>query len=492
VRFLEQNTSIIWILLATLLSVLLSPSPLLLDEETHLWIAQQAAWFAPYDWAMPFPPFHETGFVFAHPPLFLWWLKLTGDSVFTAVPWLLLWWWSAWKLAEQHQVSPKLVLGMMLASAGVLMPLSRSMMPDLMVSALGAAALVLYGKAESRSSNVVAGCILGLAMWTKYPAVMLIVIPILWEKKFGKLLPFVCGALGVFFCGEFWIFMEYGEWHLWTVLQEAQVVGRGELSSRVVGLPLRLGLALLPMALIGLSVRPMFPLVIGLIGLFVWGDSTAIYLTLGTGVMALLWKGNRWLVSWVLLVWLGVVVGHNYASPRYWLVTCIPLSVLAVQHCVDWKQWKQWTVIGVATLWMGTLMYTERIHANEIVRLTTQIETDLHNEYPNSIEEIAFSGEWTFRQQMLERGYLPFDHEGSHTQNMAQKMVLTAVNSAGWTPHTDDGWTKVQMWEAQSVHVRLSVPEDSVGWYADTLGFYPVQLLRLAKPIDRVELWKKQ
>ena len=137
-------------------------------------------------------------------------------------------------------------------------------------------------------------------------------------------------------------------------------------------------------------------------------------------------------------------------------------------------------------------MYTERIHANEIVRLTTQIETDLHNEYPNSIEEIAFSGEWTFRQQMLERGYLPFDHEGSHTQNMAQKMVLTAVNSAGWTPHTDDGWTKVQMWEAQSVHVRLSVPEDSVGWYADTLGFYPVQLLRLAKPIDRVELWKKQ
>jgi hypothetical protein len=232
----------------------------------------------------------------------------------------------------------------------------------------------------------------------------------------------------------------------------------------------------------------MIPILVGLVGLFVWGDSTAIYLTLGTGVMALLWNGNRWLVSWVLLVWLGVVVGHNYVSPRYWLVTCIPISVLAVQHCKDWMLWKQWTAIGIATLWMSALMYTERIHANEIVRLTAQIEADLNNEYPNSTKEMVFSGEWTFRQQMLKRGYLPFDHERSATQ----EMVLTSVNSAGWTPHTDEGWEKLQTWEGESVHVRLSVPEESVGWYADTLGFHPVQFLRIAKPIDRVELWKKQ
>ena len=70
--------------------------------------------------------------------------------------------------------------------------------------------------------------------------------------------------------------------------------------------------------------------------------------------------------------------------------------------------------------------------------------------------------------------------------------MLTSVNSAGWTPHTDEGWEKLQTWEGESVHVRLSVPEESVGWYADTLGFHPVQFLRIAKPIDRVELWKKQ
>jgi hypothetical protein len=42
---------------------------------------------------------------------------------------------------------------------------------------------------------------------------------------------------------------------------------------------------MLPMAMIGLIGRPMIPILVGLVGLFVWGGSTAIYLTLGTGTI---------------------------------------------------------------------------------------------------------------------------------------------------------------------------------------------------------------
>ena len=72
----------IWILGSAVFCLLVSPEPLLLDEETHRYIAKHTSFQRPYDWAMPFPPFQETGFIFAHPPLFHWWLKLVGDSMF--------------------------------------------------------------------------------------------------------------------------------------------------------------------------------------------------------------------------------------------------------------------------------------------------------------------------------------------------------------------------------------------------------------------------
>ena len=134
----------IWILGSAVFCLLLSPEPLLLDEETHRYIAENTSILRPYDWAMPFPPFHETGFVFAHPPLFHWWLKLVGNSLFTALPWLVLWWCGVWNLATHYKVSPQWTIGLLLGSAGVVMPLTRSLMPDLMVSSLGLYALSVY------------------------------------------------------------------------------------------------------------------------------------------------------------------------------------------------------------------------------------------------------------------------------------------------------------------------------------------------------------
>ena len=85
-------STVLWVLICTTVCLLMSPTPHVLDEETYLWIANEMAWGKPYDWHMPFPPFTETGFVFAHPPLFLWWVKWLGDGALVAIPWLVLWW----------------------------------------------------------------------------------------------------------------------------------------------------------------------------------------------------------------------------------------------------------------------------------------------------------------------------------------------------------------------------------------------------------------
>ena len=85
---------------------------------------------------------------------------------------------------------------------------------------------------------------------------------------------------------------------------------------------------------------------------------------------------------------------------------------------------------------------------------------------------------------MSERGIPPFDG--------TQSLVLTALNSAGWTPHEDDEWIQVHAWDGHNTRMLLSSSRASIGWYADTLGVYPVQLLSTAEPIERVELWKRR
>ena len=55
-----------------------------LDEESYLWIANEMSWARPYDWQLPWPPYDDA-FIYAHPPLFLWWVKsllvLEGESL---------------------------------------------------------------------------------------------------------------------------------------------------------------------------------------------------------------------------------------------------------------------------------------------------------------------------------------------------------------------------------------------------------------------------
>ena len=474
----------IWILGSAVFCLLVSPEPLLLDEETHLYIAKHTSFQRPYDWAMPFPPFQETGFIFAHPPLFHWWLKLVGNSIVTALPWLILWWAGGWKLAKHCQVSPRWTMGLLLCSAGVMMPLTRSLMPDLMVSALALYALSIYlSVADDDTPKIIwSGVLLGLAMWTKYPAIMLLFLPLLLENSTSKLVYFTLSAINVFLLGEVWLFLQYEQWHLLTVLQESDVVGRGSIGNRVFGIPVRLGLAALPMALIGIRRHPFFPLGVIGIGVYLLDLSLGLCLALGLSAFSLIWKGDRWMSIWVALVMLGIAVGHNYTAPRYWLFATVPLAILAAKHLENWPNAHRWGLMGVAFLWCTAIGYTERHHAEQSVNLAATVL----QEWPEdlSIEDSSFSGEWTFRAAMSEQGIPPFDG--------TQSLVLTALNSAGWTPHEDDAWEQVHSWDGHSSHMLLSSSRRSTGWYADTLGVYPLQVLWTAEPIERVELWKRR
>ena len=478
----RRSESWIWILGAAVLCVVLSPEPLLLDEETHLYIANHTSILKPYDWVMPFPPFHETGFVFAHPPLFHWWVKLVGDSILTAVPWLLLWWSGVWRLARHCRVSPRLSMLILMASAGVLLPLTRSVMPDLMVSALGVTALSLYLSTTKTAKVIASGVCLGLAMWTKYPAVLLLFIPMIVETDSRKVYTFVGTALGVFGVGELWIYIHYEQWHLLTVIVEADIVGRSPLGSRVFGLPVRLGLAALPIALVGVKRHPFYPLGVLGVGVYYLDLSLGLCLALGLSALGLFWKAERWMGVWAGLVLLGVVVGHNYVSPRYWLLAMPPLAILASKQMMDWKGWHLGLLFSFSAVWTAGILHTERLHADTSAALSQQALSELPAEV--SIDDMAFSGEWTFRSEMLKAGVQPFDDQ--------QQVVLTAVNSAGWTPPSDSNWVLLKTWEGGNGHFRLSSSEDSIGWYADTLGVYPIQVSTVGKPIERVELWKRQ
>ena len=366
----------------------------------------------------------------------------------------------------------------------VVMPMTRSLMPDLMVSALGLYALSIYLSRDlkDRWSIVGGGVLLGLAMWTKYPAILLLFVPLILERNAHKLAYFVLPAINVFLLGEMWLFFQYDQWHLLTVLSESDVVGRGALGHRAFGIPIRLGLSALPMALVGVRRHPFFPLGVIAVGIYLLDWKLGLCLALGLSTLGLMWKGDRWMSVWIGLVLLGVVVGHNYAAPRYWLVAMVPLAILACRHLQQWSLGHRWGLLGVSFLWATGMLFTERHHAEQSVKLAmtalSKLPADLNK------DSLAFSGEWTFRSQMLDVGIVPFDG--------TQSLVLTAVNAAGWTPHVEEGWQLLESWEAAGSYMRLSSSADSVGWYADTLGAYPVWMSGAAEPIERVELWKKQ
>ena len=462
-----------------------------LDEESYLWIAENLSWSRPYDWPLPWPPFDENAYVYAHPPLFLWMVKLAQGwtssvgmlKLVLAIPWQILLVGSvAWLATERskHPWRMVLVWGTM---AGVTLPSTRSLMPDLQVSALGTFAMTVWILApRDLRWMCLGGVALGLAGWTKYPALLLLIVPLMHPRDRIATSLFIGSALGLVFVGECWLAWVYDSFHLIEVLIRAPEIARGQLDNRLIGICNRLPVS--AFALVFLAVvqyrRGKYWFLLGCTAFGWWkaeelgvqGVYGAVLLTAMGGQVILSVLGKTQLHTWSWIVFFGVLVLHNYASPRYWLLAMAPATLIVVETITH----RRLILVAVVISGVGTHLVarTEALHASESQKLAQQI----HQQYPQA----EFSGEWTFRWQMQNLGL-------QHIQQRRPEWVVLARNSSG-------GMIEPMQYELHrtidgAAHfLHLVSAEKSVGYYSETLGFWPIMLKE--SPIEQVQIWKRK
>ena len=137
-------------------------------------------------------------------------------------------------------------------------------------------------------------------------------------------------------------------------------------------------------------------------------------------------------------------------------------------------------LLVVSFLWTTGMLFTERLHAEQSVKLAKPHCLDCHR-HQQRLSCLFRRVDLSIRN--VDAGIEPFDG--------TQSLVLTALNAAGWMPHAEDGWNSSNRGMQRRVHATVLIGR-SIGWYADTLGAYPVWMSGAAEPIERVELWKRQ
>ena len=210
-------------------------------------------------------------------------------------------------------------------------------MPDLPAMALASTAMLMWMKNEGWRPNLLAGALLGCAAWIKYPVLLLLFVPIFHAKKAQRWLPFLLGFLILFAVGELWLWLTYEELHLWVVLRRASEVASGAIGHRGVGLLMRASLALTSLVLFslllpGVLLRALFGAGLALAVAYELDISelwlAAVLGSLGGMVYGALLNGLRSpdpLLTWTILVVVGVLVSHN-AAPRYLALAVLPWS----------------------------------------------------------------------------------------------------------------------------------------------------------------------
>ena len=486
IRFITYST----ILLVFWFAWLAQPLPVL-DEESYLWIAENLSWDRPYDWPLPWPPFEENAYIYAHPPLFLWTVKaamLFTSSVsiikwLLAIPWQLLLIGSVAWLAIERSKYPWQMLLLWASMAGVALPITRSLMPDLQVSALATFAMTVWILSPRDLRWMCAGGLaLGLAAWTKYPALLLVVVPLMHPRDGIATTTFVGSAIGLVLLGECWLAWNYGQFHLLEVLIRAPEIARGSLDARLIGVCNRLPVAAFGFVLIALlhvgRFKYWFLLAFAVFGwwkakeMSVQSVYIAALLTAVGGQSIRFLLGKTALHTWAWIVFFGVLIAHNYASPRYWLLAMAPVTLLVLEMMT--LKGLMWGVLLLSSVGTHLLARTEALHALESQKLAKQVQED----YPQA----EFSGEWTFRWQMRQLGM-------KHLQQNHPKWVLVARNSSGGlTDSSQYDLLRTVAGEASLLH--LVSAENSVGYYSETIGFWPIWVGY--SPVEQVQVWKRK
>ncbi|MFT4974796.1 MAG: hypothetical protein ACI8S6_000679 [Myxococcota bacterium] len=472
----------------------------MLDEESYLAIATQLDFARPYDWWRPWPPWgghHEAdAFVYAHPPLHLWWVTaLSHLSLPTSLlkrlsglPWALLLGASGALIAQRTCRRPALAAWVWLTSPIVLLSLQRGLMPDLPVVAWSTAAVagwLLGGRAAA-----VGGLCLGLAVWTKYPALVLVPVFALDGLARRRLQPrfWLCAAV-LPLLGEAWLWSSYGRPHLWEVLSRADEIPRGPLPDRTLGLLVRAALlAPLPALLLGPA-----GLLLGLAALIL---AASILLTVGapptlltlaaTGALVIILSAlavrSGWrrqdpsflLGLWVLAALSGVALGHNFAGARYLLPAALPAALLLVTRLESRRS-------GRIALWAGgglwlaaalLLSWGEHRLASAQVTLADQAIA----RWP---EGGQFQGEWTFRWRLESAGWR------FYTGSPDGGVIVSAANASPGAPPPGQ---KIARMVEGGPGVIIVAPSHQIGLYGETLGAWPAGWG--PGPVEEVTAWR--
>ncbi len=411
-----------WLPWACVAMVLLAAAKVpALDEESYLWLGRMLDPTDPYGWSRAWPPWDATnGFVYAHPPLFLLWMRalaplqasLPALRIVAGAPFAWLLGWSVARLAAVTTHHPARASLAWLGSSIVVLGLQDSLMIDLPAVALLTAGVALWREALGAPDEVgllrgarLGGLALGLAVCTKYS--MAVVLPVLalhavrlrsrpGVLRAGVELVLVVAGLGV--AMEAVLAASYGGVHVWEVWSRRDEIPRGPMASRALGTLVR-G-ALLPSAAVVLLARPALGAVgagIGVAASIAVGEQlspaqAALLVTcsglggvlLARAVEAVLRgvarrrKGDRddaWLLGgWLLAVVGGVVVAHNFASARYLLPAAVPAAILVARSAEEVRHGKAvlaWTSALGGALALALALADARFSAagSEVARL---------------------------------------------------------------------------------------------------------------------------
>ena len=482
-------------LLYALLSTLLRSSYPVLDEESYLFIAEQLSLSRPYDWLLPWPPYTDS-YRYAHPPLFLIWIhcivQLVGENIFwlktlAGLPFQLMLggcigWFASTQVraAEEEAAQSRLRFQMLcLFSPVVLLVGARASMPDLMYAAFGGLAMALFLGARSWRGYLLCGVALGLSCWTKYPA-LLLWIPILYVAEWRAWRVIAAGFLLTWGVGECWLWLLYGKWHLLVVLSTADHVGRGAVSDRGVGFLMRLLIACPAIVLIGIAYRSKIWIGWSIAALGVtWYVLPS--LPVSDKILALLWvmvvimgvlrclRRLDFFALWLVSILVGVCATHNFSSPRYLILGMIPLAVLVERELRNRSKIWVYSLCAISLLLAVVIARAEHQYAENTMKLFAQLPQQTTGMY---------TGEWTFRAGARNYGLKLW-------KGQKEGLVLQPRQAVGGVLPKE--FHLQQVYYGNEGYRILLDQENSVGYYAETLGFWPLGWKK--GPLEELRVW---
>ena len=500
------------ILLVLSIAVFFAAGVPILDEESYLAITANFDVTRPYHWWRPWPPWYcgsePDAFVYAHPPLFLNWVAMAqsiADGIrpvrlLASVPPAALLGWSAAQLMNGHSKRPKLVLALWLSSPIVVLSLQRGLMPDLMVSALMTTSVVGWLRRSEQTMALVGGLALGLAAFTKYPALVLVGVFLVhgWRTGVGFGSRWFWLAAALPWCvGELWLFFVYGRFHLFEVLTRASEISRGSGEGRALALLVRLSLGITVLGFVAKGTRWLWVsafVAAGTAILWGWPDDVILSARLLVGAFAMVGAMPLMLIFWILFrewrlasdgllfaLWAAAVLGtvwavHNFSAPRYMLAAMLPLAILVVNEFGARPLVRRWLWLGAAIQVVLSLVLTVTEHR------FFEAGADLARAAIVQFDPTHFTGEWAFRHEMDGAGVSFFTGDA----DSGSVIVAPIHSSPGALP---SGLMEVGRIRAEeSLGPRVLNESLQIGLYAETLGALPFGWSN--QPIEEVVIWQ--